>query len=297
MAAAAERSWVEAGGGYAVALDDGQIVARGPRGTLLKSVPAALRESRAVQELRELRDWLARHEREGATTIETWMVRSLPVPTRVLAAVWSDPAWQRPLRDAVVMPLDDSGAGRREQAGFLRHAEAARGVGLITLDGETIWCNARLVLLPHPVRLPELADFRDFATELQVEQGIAQLYRETWRKPTDLDPHATLVRDFSGGRFAQLVHATGRARTLGYRLSGGFAVTKIWEDGRLCEARYWLGSDAPEVETWTGDLLWVDSASVPRTLGDVGPVAYSEGMRMAASIYAGRVVEEDEAQA
>jgi hypothetical protein len=291
MTASAEPGWVEAGGGYAVGLRGGQIVARGPRGTLLKSVPTTLRESDTVVQLRELRDWLARHDRECAATVETWMVRSLPVPTRVLAAVWEDPAWQRPLRDAVVMPLDESAEPRRDQAGFLRYCDTERGVGLITLDGETVWSTARLLAVPHPVKLPELADFRDFATELQVEQGIAQLYRETWHPPADLDPQAMGVTDYSDGHFAQLMHAAGRCRTLGYQVSGGFAVNRIWEGGQLFEAHYWIGSDSPEVEAWTGDLTWVDSASTPLKVAEVGPVAYSEGVRMAAAIYAGRVVE------
>jgi hypothetical protein len=284
--------WIDAGGGYAVAFRGAQIVARSPRGTLLKSVPAALREAPPVQQLRALRDWLERHERECAATVEMWMVRSLPVPTRVLAAVWSDPAWQQPLHDAVTIPLDAAGQPLREQAGFLRHVEAARGVGLITLDGETLWSTARCVVLPHPVNLPELADFRDFATELQVEQAIPQLYRETWPKSAELDPAATLVTDFSQGYFAQLMQATGRAGALGYQVSGGLAVTRIWEAGRLVEARYWIGDGGPMEPTWTGDLMWVDSASRPLSLGQLGPVAYSEGMRMAAAISAGRSIEE-----
>ena len=62
------------------------------------------------------------------------------------------------------------------------------------------------------------------------------------------------------------------------------------------EARYWIGSDAPESEAVTGDLMWVDAGEAQqavRQLRDVGPVAYSEGMRMAAAIYAGRVAEND----
>jgi hypothetical protein len=282
-------AWIDADGGYAVALVNGQIIARGPRGAVLKSVPAALRDSDVVQQLRELRDWLTRHERECLATVESWMVRSLPVPSRVLCAVWTDPAWQRPLRDAVVMAVDARG-----EPGFLRQADPEHGVGVVTLDGETVFSSAPVFAIPHPVNLPELAEYRDFATELQVEQGIAQLYRETWAKPADLPVEATEVGDFSGGRFAQLLHATGRCRTLGYQVSAGSAVTKIWEAGRQFEARYWIGGDAPEVEASTGDLTWVDSASAPVKVAQLGPLAYSEGMRMAASIYAGRVVEEDD---
>ena len=167
---------------------------------------------------------------------------------------------------------------------------------MVTLDGETVFSSAPVFAVPHPVNLPELADYRDFATELQVEQGIAQLYRETWARPADLPAESTEVGDFSGGRFAQLLHATGRCRTLGYQVNAGSAVTKIWEAGRQFEARYWIGSDAPEVEASTGDLTWVDSALARVKVAQLGPVTYSEGMRMAASIYAGRVVEEDDRQ-
>src|SRR5262252_6504186 len=37
--------WLDAGGGYALALDGGRVVARGARGTVLRSLPAALRRS------------------------------------------------------------------------------------------------------------------------------------------------------------------------------------------------------------------------------------------------------------
>jgi hypothetical protein len=286
--------WIEADGGYSVALRGGQIVARGPRGSVLKSVPAALRESDSVRQLRELRDWLARHERECLATVDGWMIRSLPVPTRVLHAVWPDPAWHAPLRDTVVVPIDDAGHSLREAAGFLRGTDPERGIGVITLDGETVYSPAPLFSIPHPVTLSELADYRDFATELRVEQGIAQLYRETWHKPTDLSAEATEVDDYSGGYFAQLMHATSRCRALGYQFSGGSVITRIWEAGELVEARYWIGSDAPEAETWTGDLTWVDSAATTVHLDQLGPVAYSEGVRMASAIYAGRVIQDQE---
>ena len=61
------------------------------------------------------------------------------------------------------------------------------------------------------------------------------------------------------------------------------------------EARYWIGSDYPEGETYTGELVWVDRDEKSLKLGQVGPVAYSEGMRMASSIYAARKTEDEEA--
>jgi hypothetical protein len=46
------------------------------------------------------------------------------------------------------------------------------------------------------------------------------------------------------------------------------------------------------VEAYTGDLLWVDGDEQALPLGSVGPVAYSEGVRMASSIHAARFVED-----
>ena len=52
-------------------------------------------------------------------------------------------------------------------------------------------------------------------------------------------------------------------------------------DGALSDVPTWLA------ETETGDLHWVRSGD-PVPIGQVGPVAYSEGVRMATRIYAGR---------
>jgi hypothetical protein len=64
----------------------------------------------------------------------------------------------------------------------------------------------------------------------------------------------------------------------------------------MIEPRFWVGSDAPDGEAETGDLIWVDAASRQLSLSEVGAVAYSEGVRMASLIYAGRAVEEKDDQ-
>jgi hypothetical protein len=283
--------WLDAGGGYALTLQGSSLVARNAAGRVLKAVPAPLRESPAAVQLRELSEWLDRHERECAERVETWMVRSLPVPIGVLVECWPDPAWRRALENAVAGPAP-GGRLDPDLTGLLRGADRERGAGIVTPDGETAWSRAPLFLVPHPVLLEALEDFRDFATELQVEQVIPQLYRETWVRPRPSEPAADRVERFSGARFAQLLHATSRCRALGYLVSGGSAVTGTWEGGRLLEARYWIGSDAPDADATTGDLIWVEHG---RQLGldEVGPIAYSEGMRMAAAIHAGRTGDED----
>jgi hypothetical protein len=138
--------------------------------------------------------------------------------------------------------------------------------------------------------LTDLDDFRSLSMELSFKQGISQLFREIFRKPKDLDPAATSIGDFRHGKFAQLNHALGLCRRLGHRVRGGSATTRVWESGKVCEARFWVGSDDPMGETYTDALVWVDERDRMLKLDDVGPVAFSEGMRMASAIYAARVV-------
>ena len=120
-----------------------------------------------------------------------------------------------------------------------------------------------------------------------------QLQREVHPLPDPL-PEATVtsLHDWAGAEFEQLRFAMGRATGAGFAVKGGYAVARIHEGGRLVEASYWIGADYPEGPTWTEDLSWmVDGKELP--VRDVGPVAYSEGVRMARHIHAGRKVEEE----
>jgi Domain of unknown function (DUF4132) len=280
--------WVPAGE-YEVALDEGgKVICRNAAGRRLGSVPPKIADEPAVIGLRQLTEWLRRHERECTDRVETWMIRSLPVPAAVLAQVWPDPAWQAALRDLVVTGPDGA------VAGFLRDADAEAGLGLVDLDGDTVRLGSAQVRIPHPVLLEELDELREFAVELGVGQQVQQLFREVWRRGPDRDAGARSVDDFEGGRFAQLRFLTGRATSLGYRVRGGQAVLPVVEDGRTAEARVWLGDYDGHMETETGPLGWHAPGGASLTLGEVGPVAWSEGMRMAAALYAGREVEEGE---
>jgi hypothetical protein len=282
-------TWLEAGNGYQVRLTDARkVVCRNAKGRELASVPAALKEDPQVVGLRQLAEWLGRHDAECLAAVDRWMVRSLPVATAVLAEVWADSAWAAALRDVVVL----AGEGAEEEVGFLRDADPDRGVGMVTLDGDTVRRNPATVRVPHPVLLADLAELREFGAELGVTQQVQQLFRQTFEKPESFAAGATSVTEFAGGKFEQLNHAIGRCRTLGYQVRGGSAVVPVVEAGVTLEARFWIGADYPEAECYTGDLDWArpDGSRVP--LAEVGPVAWSEGMRMAAAIHAGRKVEE-----
>ncbi|MFF3326387.1 DUF4132 domain-containing protein [Streptomyces sp. NPDC002889] len=284
--------WMRAGD-YEVALDDGgKLICRNGAGRQLKSVPAKIADEPAVIGLRQLTEWLERHERECLSTVERWMIRSLPVPAAVLAEVWPDPAWQSALRDLVVTV---EGASGGTVAGYLRDADAERGIGLVDLDGDTVRIRPEQVRIPHPVLLDDLDELREFAVELGARQQVQQLFREVWRRETSRDPGTTVVDDYEGGSFKQLRFLIGRATSLGYRVRGGHAVCPVLEDGRTVEARIWLGDYDGYEQTETGPLGWTTAHGQSLKLGQVGPVAWSEGMRMAASLYAGRDIEEEQA--
>jgi hypothetical protein len=283
-------SWVETDGGYALALHEGKLRCRNAKGKVLTSVPKKVKETEAAEQLLALRDFLVRHETECRSTVEEWMLRSLPVPRPVLQEVWADPAWRACLEHAVVVPCGDDEA----VAGFLRDVDPERGLGIVDADGETRWLAAETIAIPHPILLEDLDDLRELASDLELTQGLPQLFRETWRRPEGDALQARTVDEFSGGHFKQLTHAVSRCRTVGCRVRGGYASILVWEDGKPCEARLWIGADHPEAETETGELLWVDARERQLTLAEVGPVAYSEGMRMASLVYAGRVQEEEE---
>jgi predicted DNA-binding WGR domain protein len=291
--AAAEPGWLDAGGGYSLALEGGKIKCRNAKGQLLGAVPKELKEGDAFEQLDNLREFLASHERECQEQVESWMLRSLPTPRAVLTAVWADPAWRRALENAVVVPEGDPSGG-----GFFRGVDEKRGIGVVDRDGETVWLAAESVSIPHPISLEGLDDLRALSTELGLTQGIGQLFREVYpRQPTHLDS-ATKVSDLSDGNFKMLNHALSLCKRHGFRVSGGSAVTRVWEldprgELQAREARYWIGSDDPMQETTTGDLVWVDERERALTLGQLGPVAFSEGMRMANAIYAGRFVEKE----
>ncbi|GAA3757394.1 hypothetical protein HDA32_001768 [Spinactinospora alkalitolerans] len=283
--ATAETVWTDGPDGYALALDGRTLVCRGAKGRRLKSVPKKVRDSAEAERLLGLAQWLQRHDRECRKRVESWMLGALPVPAALLAEVWPDPSWRALLENLFVVPAEGG------DGGFLR------GIGDDgRIDAETAWLGAERVVISHPVLIDDLDDVREFALELGIEQGVPQLTREVHRKPGGLAAEARRVADYADGEFEALREATGRAQRGGFAVRGGYAVCRAVDAGRSVQARYWIGSDAPEYRAFTGDLVWVDADERPLPLREVGPVAWSEGVRMAEMIYTGRTAaEEDQA--
>ncbi|CAL9650671.1 DUF4132 domain-containing protein [Streptomyces sp. enrichment culture] len=290
--------WLAAGDRYEVALVEGRVVARptsaaasAPEGTREGTLPAEIRDRPEVVELQRFAEWLDRHAAECAAQVDTWMVSSLPVPAGLLAQVWPDAAWQAALRDIVVV-----GEGP-EEVGFLRDADASDGLRVVNLDGETVRLTPRTVTMPHPVLLPDLEELRTFAAELGVVQGVEQIHRATWTKPAGTDDAADSVSEFEGAEYRSWFHLSARATSLGYRVSGGRVVDRVRDGGRVVTASVGMSDPYTEDKAWTGSLAWYrEDAHRSLPLGEVGPVAWSEGMRMAAALHAGRTVAADDAR-
>lgn len=275
--------FLPAGGGYALGVVDGKITARSPQGKALASIPKALKDSPVLARLEEALEQLDAHAARCAAEVEAWMLRALPVPRAVLEAVATDPAWWSRVENLVAVAPDGA-------AGIVRAVDPQRGIGVVDLDGESRWLAAASLTFPHPVALDELDDWRGLLLELGLSQGTAQLLRETFARTPDDD--GDRVTRFSGAEFDPLAVAANEARKLGLRVRGGCAVARVWEGGRPIEARYEIGEGDPAYAGWSGDLVFVDAAQRQLPLAEVGPVAFSEGIRMASAIWAKRTVEE-----
>ena len=221
------------------------------------------------------------------------MLRSLSIPREVLAEIWVDSAWRDCLQDMVVVAVDAGGTFDLEKAGLLRDADTKRGLGIIDLDGETQWIKTASFGVPHPILIGDLEELRELAGDLGINQTIDQLYRPIYQ-PTDAHRELNHINDCSGGHFEQLNFATSHCRRLGYPVRGGYATCRVWENNALIEARYFVGDEYPESPTWTGALVFVDESQQPQKIGTIGPVTFSEGVRLASEIYAKRKVESSE---
>ncbi|MGW4551116.1 DUF4132 domain-containing protein [Streptomyces violaceorubidus] len=290
--------WLAAGDTYEVALVEGRVVARSASTTSARSavegkrertLPAEIRDRPEVVELQRFAEWLDRHAAECLARVDNWMVSSLPVPTGLLAQVWPDEAWQAALRDIVVV-----GEGP-DEVGFLRDADESDGLRVVNLDGETVRLTSRTVTMPHPVLLPDLEELRTFAAELGVVQGVEQIHRATWRPPGETDGGgADVVTEFAGAEYRSWFHLSSRATSLGYQVSRGSIVHRVRDAGRVYTASVGMSDPYTEDRAWTGGLTWSHGDEDRRLrLREVGPVAWSEGMRMAAALHAGRTVPTD----
>ena len=182
-----EMHWLEAGKNYALGIEAGKLVCRNPAGKKLASVPKELKESELAEQLAGLCEWLVDHRTECLRRVETWLLRSLPVPCEVVRAVWPDPDWSDILRNLVVMPADAKGRADATHTGLLRDVDAKKGIGVVDRDGETRWISAVQILIPHPILIDGLDELREIAVDMGFSQAIEQLFRPTFAATEDAE--------------------------------------------------------------------------------------------------------------
>lgn len=286
--------WLVIEDSHEVGIVDGRVVARalkdGVAGKQLKTIPAAIRDHADVEQLRRLAAWLADHGEAVRSRVENWMVSSLPIPTAVLTSVWADEAWCRVLTDLVVL-----GDGP-DETGFLRGVQDGC-LQVVNLEGETVRLAPSTVKIPHPVHLADLEELREFAAELGVHQQLEQIHRATWIKPQDAAEQRREAARYEGGTFRVGFGLVSRARSLGYQTVGVNAECLVRDGEQVTWASVQMGDswewDGP---TQTGPLTWRNTDGHQLAFDEVGAVAWSEGMRMAAALYAGSSLAKDDSE-
>ena len=280
--------WIAAGD-YQLALDGTTITAKNAKGRVLKTVPAKAKETPEYEQLNNCRIYLEQHQKECLRQVSEWFLKGLPVPVLVVSEVWPDPLWRACFENLVVCvtATGDTGLLRDVSDGHLHLAD---------LDGEEITVpvdESGSITIPHPAIIADIADWREFAAELGVSQGVDQLFRDIYVKPDDAVGRQRAVRAYTDGRYEKAQVLIGRSR------GGGFTTTMqevsliVVEDG--VEVRISLDIDA--WDPWEGGTIgelsfYHDGQSLP--LEKVGPITWSEGIRMAEFVYAGRTVESAE---
>ncbi|MFD1938585.1 DUF4132 domain-containing protein [Nonomuraea mangrovi] len=246
------------------------LACRTAAGRVLAKVPANVRKDPTAVRLAALCDRLGEHARAVHDRVESWMVRSLPVPAAVFAAVWDDPVWRETLTDLVIAPIVDG----------------APDLGRCALLREGAWTGADAFAIPHPLTLgDELPPWRG----RNLAQVVEQVRREVWTRPASMDRTFGVVDTFgymdaryeSGAAFERRVHE------LGGRIKGD-------------RARFTVHAPEPlgiEIDLdWSGpmspaSMAWLSFAAGGREIGDI---AWSEGVRILMALYADRTVDETE---
>lgn len=276
----ASTHWLPAGG-YLLRLAGDAIIAADADGQPLPAVPAAATTHEVYEQLDARRAFLAHHAAACRDVVRGWFSVGAVVPVSVLTAVWPDDAWQDVLTDLV---LTDGVV-----TGLLRHADPV-ALYLMGLDRESVRItrtDAAAVRIPHPITLTRLDDWRELAVELGIDQSVDQLWREITHKPAGAQAQSTALNAYRHARYERAGHLIGRARSAGFTATLSTVSTQVTEAGRRVTAELGVHAYLPDEDATLGELSF-HTDHTPLNPADVGPIAWSEAIRMADYLWAGR---------
>ncbi|GGT57946.1 DUF4132 domain-containing protein [Streptomyces purpureus] len=276
------------------------LICRNASGRVLKKVPAQVRRHERAESLLALADWLADHAAHARAEAERWMTRSLPVPARLMRAVWPDPYWRRALHHLVIAPYGPDGSADVSRAGLLVDAGpgAADGLRVVSPEGE-VSLDVPLVTVPHPVLLaPDgsegLERWRRLLDAYGGEQGVEQLRRTVWRRPSaaPVRRHSRWgVSAFDGAEFDSGARFERAVSRFGGRIRGETAHFDVPAGRARFPMRIDLRWQGPMSGTLMNEVFWGPRHQLregPGAFDDIPLVAWSEGMRVAAHLYDAR---------
>ncbi|MBV7294179.1 DUF4132 domain-containing protein [Corynebacterium sp. TAE3-ERU16] len=280
---APELQWIDADG-YQLALDGGEIRCRNARGKPLKTVPAKARKTGAFDTLSATRELLVRHDERCRSTVLGWFLNGGEVPLALIAAVWEDNAWRHWLAGLLIHSGTVTG---------LLHDVDDRGLHLVGPDGTitTLAVTGTGTLnFPHPAEIPGIAVWRELAVGSGIHQNTEQLFRETHPRPGDEETLRASLGAYADGTYEETSELLERARDAGF-VAGldGIRVT-VRESGELTTAVLELRTYGPD-DGVDLDHLYFERDGRTISPEYVGPVAYSEAIRMAEYIHAGSTPE------
>lgn len=286
------RHWIPAGD-YHLCLDGREIRIADATGTLLKEVPADVAHSAAYTQLEQLRRLLRDHATTCFDTVQNWFLRQLPVPVPVLQAIWPDPTWSQLLDNLIT-----STAGGGALTGFLRGADA-QGLHIVDRHGQshlipatTTEGSPQTVTLPHPILLEDLQAYREVATQYGIDQRIEQLFRDVYVKPTDPQDFHNAVSSFRGGSYDEGHQMLRQAGAAGFSAHLSAITVTVMDGDRETDCTLMVECAHPEESAWLDEVVFTRPFLRLRP-EDVSPVAFSEGMRMAAIMHAGCSAEDN----
>lgn len=275
--------WTEVPTGHALRVHGGELQCRNAKGRILASVPPAVKRTEEHERLAVLVDSLTRHRREQVEAAEAWMLRGAVVPVPLLAALWEDPDARAALHGLLVQgtasPL----------SGLLLDADAA-GLEVADADGGRHRMPDPAVVVAHPALLEDADRWWRALVEHGLTQAVEQLQRQVfrvgrvdWLVPAAEGPSAPYVLRYAEGSavfrdYARLMaaflplHAELTARHVGVR---------VREGGQEVLARVELEGDSPEHEHYADRVAWFAPDGRRLTFEEIGPVAWSEGVRLA----------------